>query len=219
MKKTNPQSKNISQKMIRELSKSEDYKMMGENEKALEVAQKVLEKDPSCVQAAEEVADNLLILGRESESKKAAVFAYSLDKTSYIANYILGFLDLNNGKKALKYLKQANASYGNNPEILRCLGWVLFHEKKEFEGIATLERALNLRPDDTLVLCDLGVCLLHQNKFDTAISLFEKALSLDTENIRAKECLSAAIQLKEEMEYQTKKLPKEIQESLNLYNK
>lgn len=201
----------LSKFIIRELAKSEDFKINGEHQKALEIAQKVLESDPSCVQAAEEVADNLLTLGREKEAKKAATFAYKLENKSYIANYILGFLELSNGEKAIKHLEQANKSFGNNPEILRCLGWALFHSNKHFEGIATLERALNLRPNDALILCDLGVCLLHQNIFLKAVKLFEKALSLDPKNERAKECLYAANKLKNEIETEIKNLPKNIQ--------
>ncbi len=202
--------KNLSEKTIRALALSEDFKIKGENTKALQVAQKILTKDPSCLQAAEEVSDNLLTLGRDDEAAKAAEFAYSLDKKSYIANYILGFTSLNNGKKALKYLLQANESSPNNPEILRCLGWSLFHTGKELEGVATLERALNMRSDDPLILCDLGVCLLHINTFEKAIILFEKALSLEPENFRAQECLAAAKNIQVSMEEELKNLPPEI---------
>lgn len=200
----------LSEKTIRALALSEDFKIKGENTKALQVAQKVLVSDPSCLQAAEEVADNLLSLGRDEESKKAAHFAYSLDPTSYIANYILGFTGLSNGKEAVKYLTQANVSSPNNPEILRCLGWSLFHLGKEPEGIATLERALNMRSDDPLILCDLGVCLLHINVFEKAIRLFKKALSLEPENIRAQECLTAAKNIQDSMEKEIQNFPPEL---------
>lgn len=192
-----PKRRRISKKFERELARSEDYKINGDFEKALEIAQKVLQKDPGCVDAAEEVADNFLSLEMHEEALKAAQFAYTLDKKSYIANYVTGFLLLTDGQEdlALGYLQVANEVEPNNPEILRCLGWTLFHLEQPISGVATLERALNLRQDDALILCDLGVCLLQQGNFTKTTHLFEKALSLDPENERAKGCLEAAINM------------------------
>ncbi len=202
----NPQEKRrnmlqYSRKVMRELAKSEECKVKGKHQEALEIAQKILEKDPSCIAAAEEVADNLLSLNNHESAEKAARFVLILNPKSYIANYTLGFLSLTKGDDpvALPYLSVANNSEPNNPEILRCLGWSLFHTGSRTEGIATLERALNLRPDDSLILCDLGVCCLHLNYFEKTIRLFERALALDPKSTRAKECLEAAKNLKEKM--------------------
>lgn len=190
-----------SRKVMRELAKSEELKIKGKHSEALEVAQKLLEKDPSCTAAAEEVADNLLSMNHHEAAEKAAKFVLSLDPKSYIGNYILGFLALTNGRNdiALPYLSEANLLASNNPEILRCLGWALFHTGSKVAGIATLERALNLRQDDPMILCDLGVCSLHLNHFEKTIRLFERALALDPKNARAKDCLEAARRIKEEV--------------------
>ncbi|MEI7510713.1 MAG: tetratricopeptide repeat protein [Candidatus Peregrinibacteria bacterium] len=189
-----------SRKVMRELAKSEEFKVRGKHEQALEVAQKILEKDPACVAAAEEIADNLLSMNNHKAAEKAARFVLSLDPKSYISNYTLGFLALTKGDdpQALPYLFAANEAAPNNPEILRCLGWSLFHTGARIEGIATLERALNLRPDDSMILCDLGVCCLHLNFFEKTIRLFERALALDPESARAKECLDAAKGLRDQ---------------------
>jgi len=211
-KKSTSLEKKLPESIARALAQSEEFKMRGENTKALQVAQRILERDPSCMEAAEEVADNLLSLGRDEEAAKAAKFAYSLNKTSYIANYILGFTGLDSDKKATEYLQNANKASPNNPEILRCLGWAKFHIGKETEGIATLERALNLRNNDPLILCDLGVCLLHQNIYDKAVKLFKKALNLEPNNPRALECYEAAKDIGEQMEVELKKLPKDIRD-------
>ena len=201
----------LPENIVRALAQSEGFKVRGENTKALQVAKKILVQDPSCVQAAEEIADNLLSLGKDAEAAKAAMFAISLNPKSYIANYILGFTGLDTDSKAAEYLSTANQSCPNNPEILRCLGWVLFHLGHEVEGIATLERALNIRHDDPLILCDLGVCLLHQDVYDKPVKLFEKALSLEPNNPRALECYEAAKNIKDEMDAELRKRPVEIQ--------
>jgi len=202
--------KKLPENIVRALAQSEGYKIKGENTKALRVAEKILIKDPSCVQAAEEIADNLLSLGKDKEAEKAAKFAYSLNEKSYIANYIIGFTGLDDNPDAVKHLKIANEACPNNPEILRCLGWGLFHLGHEAEGIATLDRALNIRHDDPLILCDLGVCLLHQNLHEKAVKLFEKALSLEPNNIRAIECYEAAKNIQDEMDAEFNKLPPEV---------
>lgn len=187
----------FSRKIMRELAKSEELKILGHYKEAMDIAQKILQKDPSCVPAAEEMADNLLSLEEHSSAEKTADFILSLDPESYIALYIKGFVSLTKGENfvALPYLLDANQKNPNNPEILRCLGWALFHTGKKGEGVATLERALNLRPDDPMILCDLGVCSLHENKLEKTLRLFERALALEPENERAKDCLEAAREL------------------------
>jgi tetratricopeptide (TPR) repeat protein len=188
---------NYPRKIMRELAKSEELKVLGRYKEAIDIAQRILQKDPACVPAAEEIADNLLSLEEHASAEKTANFVLSLDPDSYIALYIKGFIALTRGENliAVPCLSHANQKNPNNPEILRCLGWALFHTGKKTEGIATLERALNLRPDDTMILCDLGVCSLHENNFEKTIRLFERALVLDPENERAKECLEASKEL------------------------
>ncbi len=194
--------KGLSERIVSQLAKSEEYKIEGEHEKALQIARKILMKDPSCIPAAEEVLDNLVSLQEFEESEKIASFILAREKDSYIAHYALGFILLTSGDNAaaLPYLQKANLLNDNNPEILRCLGWAIFNVESKLKGLVTLERALNLRPDDPLILCDLGVCLLHEHVFEKAIYLFEQALALEPENERAKDCLNAAIELEEQFE-------------------
>lgn len=194
-------SQDLPERVIMQLVKAEEYKTRGEHEKALNIAKKILVKDPSCIPAAEEVLDNLVSLQDFDEALKVADFVLSHNHKSYIGNYAKGFIALteNENDEALPYLSKANKYNPNNPEILRCLGWSSFHCDMKLKGIVTLERALNLRPDDPLILCDLGVCLLHENVFEKSINLFQKALALDPENARAQECLNAAIELEEHM--------------------
>ncbi len=191
-----------SQKIMDQLATSEEYKIAGEHEKAIDIAEKILLDDPLCLAAIEELADNFLSLEKYSKAEKSSDFALTLDPKSYIANYTKGFLELSHGnwKKAVGYLQIANEGQTNNPEILRCLGWGLFHSENQIEGLSTLDRALNLRSDDPMILCDLGVCCLHCNSFKKAVSLFEKALEVSPGNVRAEECLKAAQDLKNKIE-------------------
>jgi tetratricopeptide (TPR) repeat protein len=93
---------------------------------------------------------------------------------------------------ALEFLKRANVLRANNPEILRCLGWSSFNAGKRAQGIVILERALNLDPDNSLTLCDLGICHLQTKNFDKSVDLLKKAMDIDPQNKRIQECYRAA---------------------------
>ncbi len=194
-------NKKLSRLIANKLEKSEHAKVLGNHEKALRIARSILIQDPSCIEATEEVIDNLLSLQDFAEAEKVANFVLLQNKESYIANYALGFIYLtdNLNDLALTYLQKANELSPNNPEILRCLGWATFHVTNKLKGLVTLERALNLRSDDPLILCDLGVCLLQEQIFNKAINLFEQALEIDSTNERAQDCLQAARSLEKKL--------------------
>ena len=172
----------------------ETLKLNGEHKKSISEAQKLLCDDPNCVAALEEIADNYVSLSEFDYAEKAAIRALKLDKESYTAYYILGFLVSNQQKweKAMGYLKKANSLHPNNPEILRCLGWSTFNADKRTQGIIVLERSLNLDSENSLTLCDLGICYLQTKNFDKAVELLKKAMEIDPDNKRIQECYQAA---------------------------
>jgi tetratricopeptide (TPR) repeat protein len=65
------------------------------------------------------------------------------------------------------------------------------------EGLVTLERALNLEPDNPLTLCDLGVVHLRLKTYPKALALLERAREIDPENERVQECLEMARRIAE----------------------
>ena len=173
------------------LEEAERLKLNCQHEESIDLLEDLLSDDPANVAALEELADNELSMERYERAVKAAKQAIALDADSYMGHYILGFsLSLQQDwETAHLELQLANDIRPNNPEILRCLGWVLFNMEKRVQGIVTLERSLNLDPENTLSLCDLGVCYLHVKNFKKATSIFEHVLNLDPENERAKKCV------------------------------
>lgn len=183
--------------IMERLEKAEQLKLDGNHEEAIGLLEQLLFEDPENVSALEEIADNELSLGRFDRAEVAAEQAVTLDKDSYTAYYILGFLRSRAEKweEAMDFLRKANKLKANNSEILRCLGWVLFHAGERAQGIVTLERALNLDSESSLTLCDLGVAYLQVQNFTKSKTLFLRALDLDPENPRAHECLQAVERL------------------------
>jgi predicted Zn-dependent protease len=145
--------------VLERLEKAEQLKLSGKNKEALLVLEELVLEDPSNVSALEEIADNELSLEQFSRAKTAADRAVALDPSSYTGHYILGFLLSAESKWTEAYvrLKEANRLKSNNPEILRCLGWVLFQSGQRPQGVVTLERSLNLDSENTLTLCDLRI--------------------------------------------------------------
>lgn len=188
--------------IMERLETAEQLKLTGKHAEALAILEELLVEDPTNVAALEEVADNELSMERLDRAEAAAREAVALDTESYTAQYILGFLESQREKwpLALGHLKKANVLKPNNPEILRCLGWVLFHEGERAQGIVTLERALNLETDNPLTLCDLGVTYLELKHFSKARSLFQRSLDLDPRNDRARECVQAIDRLERTVE-------------------
>ncbi len=179
------------------LEEAERLKLHCRHEEAITLLEELLSEDPGNIAALEEIADNELSLERYARAVAAAKQAVALNKESYMGHYILGFVaSLNEDwEMSARELEIANGIRPNNPEILRCLGWTLFNRKKRVQGIVTLERALNLDPNNTLSLCDLGVCYLHVRNFRKAHSLFHRALDIDPGNVRAQECVETVARL------------------------
>ncbi|PIZ72827.1 hypothetical protein COY07_02785 [Candidatus Peregrinibacteria bacterium CG_4_10_14_0_2_um_filter_43_11] len=172
----------------------EELKLSGEHEKSITEAEQLLFKDPDCVAALEEIADNYVSLDRFDKAEVACRRALDLHQKSYTAYYILGFVASHkqDWETAVNDLKKANELHPNNPEILRCLGWSLFNHGRRTQGVVILERALNLEPESSLTLCDLGICYLQIKNFDKSIELLKKAMEIDPENKRIQECYTAA---------------------------
>lgn len=183
------------------LSEAEAFKIAGEHKQAIKTIQKVLCEEPECLIAYEQIADNHLILDEEKQARIAAEFALKLDKKSYIAHYVIGFICLKKSqwKEAYEHLKKADEVLPNNPEILRCLGWNLFKMGKCTKGVILLERVLTIMPEDSIALCDLGVCYFELKHFDKALDLFAKAMEVDPENDRAQEMIQVAREVVEKL--------------------
>jgi len=184
---------------LKRLEEAEQLKLTGEHIVALEILEQLLIEDPENISALEEIADNELSLEHYDRAEAAALQAILLDDDSYTAHYILGFLRSvdQEWQKAMAHLKKANSLRPNNAEILRCLGWALFHAGERAQGIVTLERALNLDNENPLTMCDLGVAYLQTRNFQKAKLLFDRALELDPENPKALECIKAVRKLEE----------------------
>ena len=194
------------------IDEADKLKMSGEHQQAIKVCEKILAQDLDFEQAYEELGDNFLSLKEYDKAEKALIQALRINPQSANAHYLIGFTHsaLSNWFDSIEHLETADRLQSNHPEVLRCLGWSIFHSGKRKQGLIILERALNLNPKDPLILSDLGICYLNDKNFNRADELFKKVLEIDPENKKVKECLYAVRFFKSEF--------KKFRESNKNYN-
>ncbi len=175
------------------IEEADQLKNDGRHQEAIKICEKVLTDNLYCTEAYEEIGDNYLSLREYEKAEKALREAVKHNPKSANAHYLLGFVHSCTGNftVSVELLEVADELYPNHPEILRCLGWSMYHDKQKARGIVLLERALFLAPNDPLILNDLGVCHLNNKTFERASDLFKKTLTIEPNNDKAKECLNA----------------------------
>lgn len=175
------------------IEEADKKKNEGKHTEAIRICERILSDDLKCTEAYEEIGDNYLSLRKYEKAEKALKQAIKFNRRSANANYLLGFVYSCTGawNNSVDLLEKADELYPNHPEILRCLGWSMYHHGQRKRGIILLERSLFLAPHDPLILNDLGVCYLNEKNFIKAEQLFKKTLQIEPENQKAKECLNA----------------------------
>ena len=182
------------------LVQADQLKLQGDHHEAISICEKILVEDLDCLEAYEEIGDNYLSLREFDKAITALKQALTIDPKSANSNYLLGFTysSLGEWKKSIKHLEASDEVQPNHPEILRCLGWSVFHGVSKAKGLILLERALTMAPDDVLIICDLAVCYLNDRKFDRTIQLLNHALKVEPDNEKARDCLETAMFFKRE---------------------
>jgi len=184
-----------------QLKIADEQKLLGLHDEAIEICESVLVDDLECVEAYEELGDNYLSLREFDKAVKALDRAIELDPFSVNARYLRGFVysAMSKWDESIEELELADKMEPNHAEILRCLGWSIYHSGKKIQGLSLLERASNLASDDVLILADLGVCFLNNRDFSHAADIFQQVLDLDPENEKALECLQACDYFQEKL--------------------
>lgn len=174
---------------LERLEQARSCKERGEYAEALSLLEAILVENPGSAVALEEVAENEWCMEHVQRALKAARRAVALHRESAMGNFILGLVALRKSEwgPAVESLQCANRSQPDTPDILRSLGWALFHQGETTQGVVTLERALNLEDGNTHTLCDLGEVYLALRCIPKARPLFLRALDIDPGSSRARE--------------------------------
>ncbi|MBI2524064.1 tetratricopeptide repeat protein [Candidatus Peregrinibacteria bacterium] len=180
----------------RSLEQARILKEKCEYMQAVCLLEEMLTEDPGSAAVLEEIAENEWCLGHVRRALLAARRTLALHAESAMGHFILGLVALHKREfgRAVESLQYANRFQPDTPDILRSLGWALFHQGETMQGVVTLERALNLEDSNTHTLCDLGEVYLTLRCIPKARSLFLRALDIDPGNERAREGIAHAEQ-------------------------
>lgn len=154
----------------------EKLKLSQQFDDAIVLLQESITKYNSDYRLYEEMADIYLYGWEMDKAGKAIDFALELNEQSATGNYLKWFILLSSDhvKKALSYLEKSNSLMGNNAEVLRNLGWAYTIVGEHIKGISILKRALNLSPDDELIVEDLAMALIGSGEITSWNMLLEK---------------------------------------------
>ena len=154
----------------------ETLKLSQQFDDAISLLQQSIVKYNSDYRLYEELADIYLYQGKLDKANSAIDFALELNEQSATWNYLKGFILLSNDaiKTAIDYLKKSNQLMANNAEVLRNLWWAYTLTGEHHKGITILKRALNLSPEDELIVEDLAMALIGSWEIQSGNSLLQK---------------------------------------------
>ena len=189
MKSTIPIAERYEALTVKLLGQSEEQKSQGNFAEANALLNKIIVHEPECFEAYEELGDNFISLRELAKARKALEQALKINQASANAHYLMGFLHSveRQWDPSIAELQKADEIFPNHPEILRCLGWSCYNNARKVQGIAILERSINLNPLDQNILCDLGVCYLNSGETTQAQETFEKIIQINPESDQAQE--------------------------------
>ncbi|MFA7287933.1 MAG: tetratricopeptide repeat protein [Melioribacteraceae bacterium] len=132
--------------------------------------------------------------------------------------YGLSLSQENNPADASKYLYNAVKINPNDLMALSAYGFNLNQLKKDEEAVTYLEKALIIAPDDIQTIGVLAMIYENRKQYSISDSLYQKALSLDAENILimnnyAYSLSNRGIKLDESLEMSRKTVEKEPENS------
>ena len=80
--------------------------------------------------------------------------------------------------KALNLYLELIKTEENNPQLLFLLGTAYVQLEKTEQGINYLERSLSIKPDNASAHSNLGNALKNLNRYEEALTSFDKAINL-----------------------------------------
>ncbi len=174
---------------MQSFSKALSLKMSGEHEKAIKILEMLLLNDFDNNELWEEIADNQLSLNRNDLALSASKMAIQIAPKSPNAQYLTGFAysRMFKWEESIEHLEKAEELFPNHPEILRCLGWGLYHNDRKQNGIAIMSRSAMIE-ESPHTLIDLAVLYMQEKEYLKAFSCAQKAYMVNPCDDRVFRC-------------------------------
>lgn len=162
------------------LNQIEELKDQGNLDKALELANQMLAKDPRSKDALFQIADIEYRRWEIGRAEKPIDFLLNWsddDAMSYYIKWVLEMEKTNWQKAKTNFKKALEMIEEENPEILRCFWLCEYRLGHRQEGIALLDRAYegnNIDPEIILNLVEISILEEHWEDAQVYINQFEK---------------------------------------------
>jgi tetratricopeptide (TPR) repeat protein len=159
----------------------------GQNTKAIELFNVVLQVDPNFIHALNGMSDALNLLGRFNEAIEFCDKALKIDPNdaSTLASKGDSLNYLERARGAVEWYDKALKIDPNFANPLSSKGYTLSSLGKYDEAIEWYDKALKIDPDYIHALNGKGLALTNLGKYDEAIEWYDKALKIDPDYIYA----------------------------------
>jgi tetratricopeptide (TPR) repeat protein len=158
------------------------------------VLRALIEAEPDCLPALDDLAVLLLGAGRAAEAETAARASLQRAPDGADAHNNLGsaLLRQQRAAEAVAPLRRALELQPGFAEAAYNLGWARLGSGDDAGGVAALQRAVELRPDDARYLTALSAVLRERNWPEEALALAEHAFALAPQELSVRLTLARA---------------------------
>ncbi len=157
------------------------YQQSGLYRNEITLYQAMLEKNPDCCMAENNLGNALLLADRPQEAiehyKQALLIKPDYAEAHNNLGNILG--DTGQSQEAIEHYKQALRVKPNYPEAHVNLGIALAKAGRRQEAIDHFEQAIQLKPDYPDAYNELGIALAKEGRLQEAIEKFKQVLRLE----------------------------------------
>ena len=161
---------------------------LGKYEEAIKVIDDLLEKYPDNSRLLSRKGLSLEILGKHSEALEYLNQALEIDPDDLtgLRNKGIVLVNLNKYEEAIKIIDRVLSLDPNDSEILLFKAIALESQGLSAEQfIQFYEKSMKINTNDYEMLCNIGFHITQMGGYEYAIKYFERAISLDPDNLVA----------------------------------
>ncbi len=167
----------------------------GRFERALTLLRRAHDYEPHDMEAAAQLADALLAMGRPQEALPiaASVLASHADKAGAMGVMAACCAGVGKGQDAVHWYRRALEARSSDTRYANNLAGLLIQAGQTREAEALLRRTLIDNPDCAEAAANLGRLLVSTNRLDQAIEKLRQAAAIRPENVQMRNDLGAAL--------------------------